>query len=160
MSVVEVVAEIDAPIEVVWRVVADPRNLPRWDKHIVGVENPPPDGLRTGCRYTTIVGFMGVRAHVGCLAEEVRTPEYSMVRLHGLLDAVVETTLERLGDDRTRLRHHVDYRFLGGPLGAIAAKAVNVLGAGSLLRHGVQAQKRQAEEDAQSVEGRGLSGGL
>ena len=160
MSVIEVTAEIDAPIDVVWRVVADPRNLPRWDKHIVGVEDPPPDGLRTGCRYTTVVGFMGVKAHVGCEAEEVRAPEYSKVRLHGILDAEVETTLERLGDERTRLRHRVDYQFMGGPLGAIASNAVNVLGAGSLLRHGVAAQKRQAEESARKRQDRTEADGL
>ena len=52
------------------------------------------------------------------------------------------------------------YQFMGGPLGAIASKAVNLLGAGSLLRHGVQAQKHQAEEEAQSTEDRCPPDGL
>ncbi|HEY1330243.1 MAG TPA: SRPBCC family protein [Actinomycetota bacterium] len=146
MTIVEASLEIGAPPKEVWKVVSDPRNLPMWNRHIVDVKNAPEDGLRTGSRYTTTVGFMGVRAGIACEAIEVRAPEYAEIRLHGLLDAVVETRLRALSGDRTLLRHHVEYRFVGGPVGDLAASVVQMFGAGTLLRRGMQAQKRQAED--------------
>ena len=47
---------------------------------------------------------------------------------------------------RTRLRHRVDYRLIGGPLGAFVAQAVKALGVTNILRNGTLAQKHQAEE--------------
>ena len=147
MTVVEVSVEVNAPPERVWSVISDPLNLPHWDRHVVGVRDVPPEGLREGTVYTTEVRFMGVRAHSTSRVEEIRPPEYSKVRLDGLVDGVVETWLEPFEHgERTRLRHRVDYRFIGGPLGALAARAVKALGVASILRNGTLAQKHQAEE--------------
>jgi hypothetical protein len=62
-----------------------------------------------------------------------------------MVEGTVETWLEPLDGGKTRLRHRVDYRFKGGPLGEITARAIRLLGATALLRRGIQAQKRQAE---------------
>jgi len=86
---------------------------------------------------------------VPATVSEIRPREYSKVRLGGLIDAVVESWVEPIDGDRSRIRHRVDYRFRGGPLGALAARAVNLLGASVLLRRGVREQKRQAEAAAQ-----------
>lgn len=146
MSVVETSLVIDAPPRTVWDLVSDPRNLPAWDRHIVAVDGVPPGGLRRGSEYSTTLRLMGVRARIGAKVLEFRTPRYSKVRLTGILDATVETWLEPVDGGRSsRLRHRVDYRFKGGPLGAISAEAVRRLGAGALLRRGALAQKRQAE---------------
>ena len=145
MSVVQVSVDIDAPPEKVWKIVSDPANLPGWDHHILKVEGVPKGGIRKGSEYTTYVRFMGARAHAISKVVELRPPEYSKVRVTGLLDAVVESWVEPLDGRRTRLRHRVDYRFRGGPLGELAAGAIKVLGAPAVLRKGVQAQKRQAE---------------
>jgi uncharacterized protein YndB with AHSA1/START domain len=149
MSVVQLSVEVDAPPETVWSMVADPRNLPRWDRHIVSVRGLPPGGLREGAEYTTEIRFMGARAHATSRVIEFRPPEYSKVQIRGLVDGTVETWLEPIdGGKRTRLRHRVEYRFIGGPIGRLGARAVNVLGAPVLLKRGVNAQKRQAEESA------------
>lgn len=148
MSVVETSIDIDAPPERVWKIVADPRNLPRWDRHVVGVDEVPPGGLEKGSHYITVIRFMGARAHVRSDVESLRPNEYSKVHLRGLVDAVVETWLEPLSDERTRLRHRVDYRLVGGPLGRLAAGALRSLGAASVLRHGAEAQKAMAERSA------------
>ena len=145
MSVLETETEVDAPPDLVWRVVADPRNLPRWDRHIVKVTGVPRDGLRRGTTYVTEMMFMGARASVRAEVQDVEPPRYSKVRLTGMMDATVETWLEPDGSDRTVLRHRIDYRFRGGPIGDIAARAVRMLGARRLLSRGVLAQKRQAE---------------
>lgn len=145
MSLLEIEERVDAPPERVWEVVADPRNLPRWDRHIVEVEGVPEDGLRRGSTYTTVMGFMGVRAHVRATVEEIDPPRYARLRLGGLMDATVETWVRPDGPGRTILSHRIDYRFVGGPLGTLAARAVRSLGARSLLRRGALAQKRQAE---------------
>lgn len=148
MSVVEASVEVRAPQRAVWAVVADPRNLPRWDRHIVGVEGAPEDGLRPGSSYWTRVRFLGVQARVRADVLELRPPRYARLRLSGVVDGVVETWLDPLGEGRTRLRHRVEYRFRGGRLGQLAARAVRVMGASVLLARGARAQKRQAEDVA------------
>jgi uncharacterized membrane protein len=146
VSVVEAAVEVEAPREAVWAVVADPRNLPRWDRHIVRVEGVPEDGLRPGSRYVTHVRFLGVQARVRAEVVELRAPEYAKVRLAGVVEALVETRLEPLDGGRTLLRHRVEYRFPGGRLGRLAASAVRMVGASLILARGARAQKRQVEE--------------
>jgi carbon monoxide dehydrogenase subunit G len=148
MSVLTVQAEVHASPELVWPVVADPRNLTRWDRHITAVTGVPEGGLESGTQYATEIRFMGIKTHVRAEVLEVEPPRYAKVRLHGLLDATVETWLEPLDGGRTTLRHRLDYRFKGGPFGQLGARIVRGLGGASLLRRGVEAQKRQAEETA------------
>jgi carbon monoxide dehydrogenase subunit G len=146
MTILTMETEVDAPPEQVWEVVADPRNLTAWDRHIAAVHGVPEDGLKRGTEYDTEIRFMGIRVNVHADVIEIEPPRYSKIRLRGLVDATVETTLEPVADRRTNLRHRVDYRFRGGPLGDLGARAVRAMGGASLLKRGVQAQKRQAEE--------------
>jgi carbon monoxide dehydrogenase subunit G len=145
VSVVQVAVDVDATPDQVWNVVSDPHNLPRWDRRISKVEGVPAGGLRSGSEYTTEMRFMGARARTHAKVVELRVAEYSRIQLHGLLDATVETWVEPLGDGRSRLRHRIDYRFRGGPIGELAARAIRRLGATTLLKRGVAAQKRQVE---------------
>lgn len=145
MSVVQTSVEVQAPAKRVWAVVADPRNLPRWDHHIEAVDGVPEDGLRDGTEYVATIRLMGVRARIKVTVVELRPQEYAKVRLDGLLDGVVQTWLEPVDGGGTRLRHRIQYRFKGGPFGRLAARGVKLLGASMLLRRGVQAQKLQAE---------------
>jgi uncharacterized membrane protein len=145
VTIVESTIEIDAPPDRVWEFVSDPRNLPKWDRRIASVSGVPSEGLHEGSEYETEMRFLGARARVGATVLELRAERYSKVRLHGMVDAVVETWLEPLDGNRTRLRHRVDYRFKGGALGSLAAEAIRLFGASSLLRHGTEAQKRQIE---------------
>lgn len=146
MTTVAVEVEIDATPEQVWAVVSDPRNLPHWDKHIVEVADVPAGGLAEGTRYTTVMRFMAVRARIAAEVLEWDPPHVSSIRLSGVVEATVTTTVEALGDDRSRLRHEVDYRFRGGPLGKIAARSMALVGGAQFaLRRGALAQKRQIE---------------
>jgi uncharacterized protein YndB with AHSA1/START domain len=145
VSVVEVSDVIDAPPEAVWEVVADPKNLPLWDRHIYEVEGVPKSGLQRGTEYTTGVKFMGARAHSSARVLELEPGRYSKIELRGMIDGLVETWLEPVEGGRTRLRHRVTYRFKGGPIGELAARAIRLLGATTLLRKGIQAQKEQVE---------------
>jgi uncharacterized protein YndB with AHSA1/START domain len=145
VSVLEVSEVIDAPPESVWDIVANPENLPLWDRHIYEVKGVPKGGLERGTEYTTGVKFMGARAHATARVLEIEPKRYSKIELRGLVDGTVETWLEPLDEGRTRLRHRVAYRFKGGPIGALAARATQMLGATVLLKRGIQAQKRHAE---------------
>ena len=145
MTVAEVSAVIDAPPDAVWKVVANPENLPIWDHHIYEVEGVPKNGLSRGTEYRTGIRFFGARAHSRATVVEIDPGRYSKVHVDGLVDATVETWLEPLDGGKTQLRHRVAYRFKGGPIGRLAARAVQVLGATALLRNGIQAQKRQVE---------------
>jgi carbon monoxide dehydrogenase subunit G len=148
VSVLTVQADVAAPPNHVWAVVADPRNLTRWDRRITAVTGVPEGGLEPGTEYTTEIRFMGIKARVRAEVLEIEPPRFAKVRLHGLLEATVESWLEPLDGDHTRLRHRVDYRFKGGPFGQLGARILRGLGGASLLRRGVEAQKRQAEEAA------------
>jgi carbon monoxide dehydrogenase subunit G len=147
VSVLEIETKVDAPPDRVWKVVSDPRNLPKWDRRVAAVRGVPPEGLQPGTEYVTDMRFMGVGTRVRAKVLDMRPPEYAKVRLTGLLDAVVETWVQPLDGDgkRSVLRHRIDYRFGGGPLGNFAARALRRLGVQSLLRRGVESQKRQAE---------------
>jgi carbon monoxide dehydrogenase subunit G len=145
VSVVQVSVVVEASPQKVWDVVSDPRNLPRWDRHISGVDGVPRSGLRDGSEYQTEVRFLGARAHATSRVIEIHPPQYAKVRVRGLLNATVETWVEPIDNGKSRLRHRVNYRFPGGPLGELAARAVKLLGASAIMNKGIQAQKRQAE---------------
>jgi uncharacterized protein YndB with AHSA1/START domain len=148
VSRVSVSVDVDASPEDVWKVVEDPRNLPRWDRRITKVHGVPKGGIEEGTEYTTIMSFMGVRAHVDVEVLEIKPPEYSRIRLSGpVLEAIVTTRVAPLDDGRSRLEHVVDYEFRGGVLGRLAQGALDVTGGpGMMLRRGTQAQKQQIEE--------------
>jgi ligand-binding SRPBCC domain-containing protein len=145
MSVVEASDVVNAPREKVWRVVADPRNLPGWDRRIIRVIGARKDQIREGDDYDTEIGFMGVRTRIPVHVEVAEAPEYCRFVLGGILTATIETWLQSLPGGRTRLSHRVEYRFRGGLIGRLAAQTVGLVGAATLLRHGIEAQKEQIE---------------
>jgi uncharacterized protein YndB with AHSA1/START domain len=137
---------VDAPPEAVWEVISDPRRLPHWDRHIVRVEGVPAGGLRKGMRYSTEMRFLAFRSTIDGEVLEWDPPKRSAIRLTGLLEATVTSTIEPLAGDRSLLEHVIDYRLRGGPLGEIAARSLARMGGAHLaLRHGTLAQKRDIE---------------
>ena len=71
------------------------------------------------------------------------------MRLEGLIDATVTTSVASLPFDRSVLRHEVTYRFLAA-LGGFGAAGLNAMGgAGYALRHGVLARS-EIEERARA----------
>jgi uncharacterized membrane protein len=146
MTVVRVSVEVEAPPEKVWAVISDPRRLPGWDRHIESVDGVPDSGLSVGTRYTTVVRFMGVRARVRAEVLEWSPPSRTRIKLRGLVDATVDTWIAPIEEGRSLLRHEVDYRFRGGPLGTLAARSLRLVGGATYeLRHGALAQKREIE---------------
>lgn len=147
MTTVEFSAEVDAPPEAVWEVTSQPANLPNWDRHIQSVRVPP-GGLALGVRYEVVMRFLALRTTVGAEVLEWEPPSRAVIRLSGLLDATVSTSIASLPGGRSVLRHEVSYRFRG-PLGGIGARSIQAVGGAQLgLKHGVLAQKRQIEQGA------------
>lgn len=145
MTVIRQATVIDAPPEEVWSIIADPRNLPRWNSLIKEVRGVPPNGLKPGDRYATEIGALGVRFKVRARVVEIDPPRSSMIRLTGPLEATVRTWLRPVGKGRTRLEHEVDYRIKAGPVGGLIARGVKHIGAPTILKRGIRAQKRQVE---------------
>jgi uncharacterized protein YndB with AHSA1/START domain len=142
--VAEASIEIAAAPEVVWEVASDPRNLPHWDRHIEATHVVRAD-LGPGSRYEVTMRFMTVAARIGVEVLEWEPPWRAVLRLSGLLEAVVTTNIASLPFDRSLLRHQVEYRFRG-PLGVFGAKSLNAVGGAQLaLRRGLAAQKREIE---------------
>jgi len=147
MSRTSIDVEVNAPPEEVWKVVADPRNLPQWDRHITAVDGLPQDGLKEGAVYTTRLRMMGVEGRVEVEVLEIDPPKRARIRLRGLLYATVETRLTPIsGGKRTLLEQDVDFSIRGGRLASLATKGLELTGGPDLvLRRGVLAQKRQIE---------------
>ena len=146
VTVVEFSVEVDAPAEDVWKVASDPTNLPQWDKHVVRVR-PPEGGMHEGARYEVDMGFLAVQTTVRATVVEWDPPWRSRIRLDGLLEALITTSVAAL-HDRSVLRHEIEYRFRG-PLGGFGAMSLNALGGAHIaLKRGVLAQKRQIEDAA------------
>jgi len=138
-------AIVDATPEEVWRVISDPRNLPRWNRYIRAVHDVPEDGLKEGDRYWTEMGGFGISFRIRAQVLDSEPNRYTRIRLTGPVEAVVQTWVHPAGRNRSRLEHQVDYQVRGGPIGAVVARALRHLGATAMLRRGVRAQKRQAE---------------
>ena len=147
MTTVEFSVEVDAPPEDVWEVTSRPANLPNWDRHIESV-HVPPDGLALGVRYEVVMRFFALRTTVGAEVVEWERPSRAVIRLSGLLDAMVSTSIASLPEGRSVLRHEVSFRFRG-PLGGLGARSIQAVGGAQLaLKRGVLAQKRQIEHGA------------
>ena len=110
MTTVEFSVEVDAPPERVWEVTSDPANLPHWDRHIESVRVPP-GGLGSGVRYEVTMRFMAFRTTLGAEVLEWEPPWRAVVRLSGLLEATVSTSIAALPHERSVLRHEITYRF-------------------------------------------------
>jgi carbon monoxide dehydrogenase subunit G len=150
VTTVEYSVEVDAPPQRVWELVSDPRNLPHWDKHIVGVRVPA-GGLAPGVRYEVVMGFLMARATVKAEVLEWEPPWRSRLRLRGPLEATVTTSIAKLPYERSVLRHEIDYSFRG-PLGRFAAASLNAVGGAHLaLRRGTLKQRDQIESDDRSA---------
>jgi uncharacterized protein YndB with AHSA1/START domain len=137
---------VEASPEGVWEIISDPRNLPRWNQHIKKVSGVPENGLKPGSKYTTSLRLVGVPFDVHAEVVKIEPPRYSEIRLTGPLDAVVRTWVRPAGKRRSRLEHQVAYRVKGiGLVGRVIEEGLRVMGAGTLLRRGTRAQKRQVE---------------
>jgi uncharacterized protein YndB with AHSA1/START domain len=146
VTTVSVSVDVDASPERVWAVVSDPANLPHWNRHIVRVVGVPPTGLHEGVDYVTEMRFMGLHTRVRAEVLEWDPPTSASIRLSGVLNATVTSTVEPLDHGRTRLRHVVEYRFRGGPFGELVASSLRLVGgAHHALLHGTLAQKEDIE---------------
>ncbi len=144
MTTVEYSVEVDASPERVWELTSDPRNLPHWDRHIVGIRLPA-EGLGPGALYEVRMRFFTVRTTVEAVVLEWEPPWRSRSRLNGLLEATVTTSIAQLPRDRSVLRHEVEYTFRG-PLGRFAAASLNAVGGAQLaLRRGTLKQRDEIE---------------
>lgn len=149
MTTVEFSVEVEAPPETAWQIASDPRNLPQWDKHIVRVDLPE-GGMQRDARYEVVMGLMGVQTTVHATVLEWEPPWRSSVKLAGLLEATVTTSVAKMPFDRSMLRHEVTFR-LRGPFGRFGAAGLNAMGGAQYaLRRGVLAQKREIEERARA----------
>ena len=149
MTTVEFSVEVDAAPEATWQIASDPRNLPQWDRHIVRVDLPE-DGMKPGASYEVVMGLMGVHTTVRATVLEWEPPWRSTLRLSGLLEATVTTSVGTLPFDRSMLRHEVSFRFRG-PFGRLGATGLNAMGGAQFaLRRGVLAQKREIEMRART----------
>jgi uncharacterized protein YndB with AHSA1/START domain len=145
VTTVSVAVEVDASPQRVWEVVSDPANLPHWNRHIVRVTGVPAGGLDRGVSYVTEMRFLGVHGRVAAEVLEWQPPRRASIRLSGLLDATVTSTVEPLDGGRTRLEHVVEYRFRGA-LGDVAAASLRLVGGAHFaLRRGTLAQKHEIE---------------
>jgi uncharacterized protein YndB with AHSA1/START domain len=145
MATAESSVEIDATPRRVWKVIADPRNIPYWERHVVRVVVDGDDGFGVGSTYSVEMSFMGVGVTVRGEILEWEPPVRASIRLRGPLEATIVTTVASVPRSRSILRHEVTYTFRG-PLGRVVAAALAAVGGAQLgIRRGTLAQKEQIE---------------
>src|SRR5215211_4451178 len=141
MPTAESSVEVDATPRRVWKVVSDPRNIPSWQRHVVGVQVPEEGGFGVGSTYTVDMSFMGVGIKVRGEILEWEPPSRARIRLRGPLDATIVTTVATLPRGRSILRHEVTYTFRGA-LGSVVAAGLGAVGGAQLgIKWGTLAQK-------------------
>jgi hypothetical protein len=139
--------EVTASPSKVWSEISDPRNLAKWDDRVKAVDGVPDDGLHEGITYTTTLKLVGVIAKVKAKVVTLDPPRESVVHLQGLILGKVETTIAPLKGDRSRLTQSVTFRFRGGLIGHMAARALRLTGGPDIvLKRAVENQKRRIEE--------------
>ena len=139
--------EVTASPSKVWSEISDPRNLAKWDDRVKEVDGVPDDGLHEGITYTTTFKLVGVTAKVKAKVVTLDPPRESVVDLQGLILGKVETTIAPLKGDRSRLTQSVTFRFRGGFIGNVAARALRLTGGPDIvLKRAVENQKRRIEE--------------
>ncbi len=117
-------ADIDAPVERVWEVVADVESWPQWQATIsaLDVEDRGGDGRPALCEVVFDAKVQTIRTVQRLSYEPPRRLEFTQER--GSLKALRGAwSLEDLGDGRTRASYELDVR-LGGMLGMLVTGAV------------------------------------
>jgi uncharacterized protein YndB with AHSA1/START domain len=145
MPTAEFSVEVNATPKRVWKVVSDPRNIPAWERHVVGVEVREGEAFGLGSTYRVEMSFMGVGVRIRGEVVEWEPPSRGRLHLRGPLDATILTTVSSLPRGRSVLRHEVTYTFRG-VLGRVVAAGLAAVGGAQLgIKRGTLAQKRQIE---------------
>ena len=129
-------------------VASDPRNLPQWDTHIVRSVSPPQGRHAAGATVRVVMAFMGVQTpRCAPTVLEWEPPWRSRVRLDGLLDATVTTSVARCRSNGACCDTRWTYRFRG-PLGGFARRGPERDGWGADARCATGCSPRSAQIEA------------
>lgn len=132
MPIVEQSIDIQAPIDVVFDALTDPRRTQEWNPNIVevsGVTYP----LREGSSWRQVALVLGKPANLSCRIVRFLPPHEGVLEISGDQRARAWTRCESLGSS-TRVTQGIDFAPPGGRLGKLA---------GGLARPAVQYELHQ-----------------
>jgi uncharacterized protein YndB with AHSA1/START domain len=126
MTLVTASVKIAAPPQRVWDVVMDPRRLGEWvtiHRRLDHADSGPP---HVGFQVDQTLALAGAHFRVHWILEEHEPPRHATWEGRGPARSHARTTyrLAKQGDGHTRFDYENEFRPPGGPLGAIAARAL------------------------------------
>jgi uncharacterized protein YndB with AHSA1/START domain len=126
MSRLECQIGIDAPRELVYDVLADPRCLHEWVTIQEELEEAPDGDLEPGSQLRQRMKVAGRRFHLNWTVVEAERPSRIVWEGHGPMRtkarAVYELSAD--GDGTTRFNYVNEYQLPGGPAGRVAGGAI------------------------------------
>ena len=126
MSKLECEIDIDAPRELVYDVVADPRCLHEWVTIQEELEEAPDGDLTPGSELRQRMKVAGRRFHLSWTVVEAERPSRIVWEGHGPMRTKARAVYELSanGNGSTRFHYLNEYQLPGGPAGRIAGGAI------------------------------------
>lgn len=127
MSKLECEIDIDAPRELVYDVVADPRCLHEWVTIQEELEEAPDGDLEPGSQLRQRLRVAGQRFHLSWTVVEANRPSRIVWEGHGPMRTKARAVYELSanGDRRTRFHYFNEYQLPGGAAGRLAGAAIS-----------------------------------
>ncbi len=127
MTFVEVDTHIEAPVEVVWKVMLDLDNYPLWNPFIVKIDRPRDRPLRVGDDVVLHVRFKNGQTNTSreriSRIDEPTVFEYGYVGFLHRLGLLHGRRIQRLEPSGTGTLYHTE-ELLRGPLKSVVFKGV------------------------------------
>ena len=126
MSKLECEIDIDAPRELVYDVVADPRCLHEWVTIQEELEEAPDGDLTPGSELRQRMKVAGRRFHLSWTVVEAERPSRIVWEGHGPMGSKAKAIYELSGnhDGGTKFSYFNEYGLPGGVAGRLAGRAI------------------------------------
>lgn len=123
MARVEESLDIQAPIEVVFAALTDPRRAPEWNPNVVEVAEFSGYPVQVGTTWVQVVMMLGRPIRLACGVKEYQPPRSGLIEVSGAQRGLIWTRCEDRGG-AVRVIQGMEFTPPGGVLGRLG---VNVM---------------------------------
>jgi uncharacterized protein YndB with AHSA1/START domain len=125
MTLVQITADVRAPVQAVFDAITDPNRGPQWNPNILDVSDLSSNLVQQGTTWRQTTVLMGRPMQLACRVLTFDPPREGVLEVSGPYHAKI-TTRCRPSEGGTRVSQSVEFQLPGGPLGSMAGKLVAV----------------------------------